>query len=55
MCDVVERWIPGANIRRDLFGIADLLCIKEGSKPLLVQVTSTGVSTRIKKIKDNSN
>ena len=25
---IVERWIPGANIRRDMFGFADLVAIR---------------------------
>jgi hypothetical protein len=27
-CDVVERWIPGANIRRDMIGIIDIVAWK---------------------------
>jgi hypothetical protein len=26
--DVCERWIPGANIRRDLFGAFDIIALK---------------------------
>jgi len=50
LVDVCERWIPGANIRRDLFHLADLCAIKPGEKPLLVQVTSTGVAERVRKV-----
>lgn len=39
LADVVERWIPGANIRRDLFGFGDVLAIRPG-EVLLVQVTT---------------
>lgn len=49
-CSIVERWNPHTKIRQDLFGFADLLCIKEGFSPLLVQVTSSGWSSRIRKI-----
>ena len=49
-CSIVERWNPHTRIRQDLFGFADLLCIKEGFSPLLVQVTSSGWSSRIRKI-----
>ncbi len=52
--DVVERWIPGANIRRDLFNVADLCAIKPGHKPLLVQVTSSGVAERVRKIQQHN-
>ena len=51
--DVCERWIPGANIRRDLFNVADLCAWREGERPLLVQVTSTGVAERVSKIRGN--
>jgi|TARA_B110000093_G_C12864885_1_gene365000 hypothetical protein len=49
-CAIVERWNPHIKIRQDLFGFADLLCMKPNNSPLLVQVTSTGWSSRIKKI-----
>lgn len=39
LVDVVERWIPKINIRKDLFGMFDLLAVREG-KTLAVQVTS---------------
>jgi hypothetical protein len=47
---IVERWNPHIRIRQDLFGFADLLAIKPGQTPLLIQVTSTGWQSRIKKI-----
>ena len=37
--EVVERWIPGANIRRDLWGFLDVLAIRDGLT-LGVQVTT---------------
>jgi hypothetical protein len=50
LVDVVERWIPGAEIRRDLFGIGDLLAATVDEPPLMVQATSLGnVSARVKK------
>lgn len=33
---VVERWIPGARIRRDLFGIADIVALTQ-QETLFVQ------------------
>ena len=51
--EIVERWIPGANIRRDLFGFVDVLAIR-GTETLAVQTTSVGnVSHRIAKIADS--
>lgn len=49
---IVERWNPHARIRQDLFGFADLIAMKPGEKPLLVQVTSTGWASRIRKVLD---
>lgn len=48
--EVVERWNPHARIRQDLFGFADVVAIKPDHMPMLVQVTSTGWASRIKKI-----
>lgn len=51
--EVVEKWIPGANIRRDLFGIIDLLGVK-GMQTLGVQTTSySNLSARLKKMGDS--
>ena len=51
--EVVERWIPGANIRKDLFGFADILAIKLYTRPLLIQVTASAVAARVKKVNDS--
>lgn len=50
---VVERWDGHAGIRRDLFGIIDVLAVgPEGT--LAVQATSgSNVSARIRKIADS--
>lgn len=49
-CEVVEKWIPRVNIRKDLFGFLDVLAIKDG-KVLGVQATSdSNVSARVHKI-----
>lgn len=51
--DVVEKWIPGANIRKDLFGFIDVIAIKDG-ETLAVQSTSdNNVAARITKIEDS--
>lgn len=48
--EVVERWVPGANIRKDLFGFIDLVALK-GDMTLGVQATSySNMGARIKKI-----
>lgn len=52
LCAVVERWNAHAKIRQDLFGVVDVLAIREG-ETLAVQVTSgSGVSARVRKIAD---
>ena len=47
---IVERWNMFAKIRQDLFGVADLLAMRPGKTPLLLQVTTTGVSSRFDNI-----
>ena len=49
---IVEKWNPHVRIRQDLFGFADLLAMKAGETPLLIQVTSTGWASRVQKILD---
>lgn len=50
---VVEHWNPFAHVRQDLFGIVDVLAVKEGVT-LAVQCTSSGnVSSRVKKLTDH--
>jgi hypothetical protein len=48
---VVERWVPGCNIRCDLFGCAGVLAVHpEGRAFLLVQCTSLAhVGDRLRK------
>lgn len=49
--EVVERWIPGANIRRDFLGVGDVLAMRADAL-LLVQCTSdANISARISKAK----
>lgn len=50
--EVVERWVPGANVRKDLFGFVDVLALR-GEETLAVQATSAdNVSARVHKICD---
>jgi hypothetical protein len=52
VAESVEKWIPGANIRRDLFGMADVLAVHPHRRPafLLVQATTRpNVGARLKK------
>jgi hypothetical protein len=48
--EITEHWNPFARIRKDLFGIVDILCIK-ADETLAVQTTSySNVSSRVTKI-----
>jgi hypothetical protein len=51
--DVVERWIPGANIRRDLFHFGDLLAVHPTQREIvIVQCTTlSNLPARVAKIK----
>jgi hypothetical protein len=41
--DVVERWLPKANVRRDLFGCIDVVAVRRGEAGVLgVQATTRG-------------
>jgi hypothetical protein len=52
--EVVERWIPGANIRRDLFGFIDILCLSDTGELVGVQSTSaSNLAARITKISES--
>jgi hypothetical protein len=47
--DIVERWIPGANIRKDLYGCIDIVAVRPG-ETLGVQTTSySNMSARYNK------
>ena len=49
---IVEHWNSFARIRQDLFGIFDLLALKDG-ETLAVQVTSSGnLAARVHKISE---
>jgi hypothetical protein len=55
--DVVERWVPGTaggpRVRRDLFGILDLVAVRS-SETMGVQTTTKGeLSKRARKIADS--
>lgn len=50
--EVCEKWIPGANIRRDLFNIADIVAV--GYKIGFIQTTTyNNKGSHIKKIEEN--
>lgn len=55
LSQVVEKWIPQAGKRVDLFGFIDILALK-GGEVLGVQTTSaSNLSARVKKIQEHEN
>jgi hypothetical protein len=55
LAEVVEKWIPGANIRKDLWGWCDIVALSETRKLLRCNVpvgtTSPAVYGRLQKVK----
>lgn len=56
-CDlvqVVEKWNPHARIRQDLFGVVDILAIKNG-ETIAIQATSGSgnIAKRVQKIAES--
>lgn len=51
-CWIVETWNSFTRKRNDLFGVFDILAIREG-ETLAVQTTTTGVASRVKKINES--
>lgn len=39
ICDIAERRVPRVNITKDLFGFADIVCIREDGDIIFVQTT----------------
>jgi hypothetical protein len=52
LVEVVEKWNAFTRTRKDLWGWADLLAIRR-DEVLAVQVTSTGVASRVRKIAES--
>lgn len=51
-CWVVEYWNSFTRKRVDLFGMFDILALRDG-ETLAVQTTTSGVAARVKKITDS--
>lgn len=54
LCAIVEHWNPHAKIRQDLFGIIDLLCLRDGITMGVQTTSGSNVSKRVEKIADCS-
>lgn len=55
LAEVVEKWIPGANVRRDLAGFIDVLCFKPGEVVGVQSTSDSNVASRVRKIADHEN
>ena len=50
LAEVVERWVPGANVHKDLYGFIDIIAIK-GNVTVAIQATSSSnVAPRVRKV-----
>lgn len=56
LAEVVERWIPQARKRHDLWGFVDILSLSPEGEVVGVQATSlSNVSARVRKITEHEN
>jgi hypothetical protein len=53
LCEVCETWVPRANVRRDLFHVADVIGVHAIRREvLLIQATSlSNLPARVKKVR----
>lgn len=51
--DVVERWIPGLNRRKDMMGVWDLVGCRVGGVCFVQTTTKGNMKSRINKILDH--
>lgn len=49
-CAIAEKWIPGANIRRDLFGIIDVVALDPERGVVGIQSTGSAFSQHYQKL-----
>ena len=50
-CEIVERWIPGAGIRKDFLGCIDMMAMRPGKERIVgVQVFTTAWTEHRRKI-----
>ena len=53
LAEVVEKWIPRANIRKDLWGWCDVLAVHDFGFNAVQCTTYANVSARVRKIKES--
>jgi hypothetical protein len=54
LVDVVERWIPFARVRRDLYNVGDVLCVGAPGIALVQCTSGSNVSARVRKIAESA-
>lgn len=50
LCDVTERWIPGANIRRDWAHLWDVIACRDGQDAHILGIQCTSASNLAKRV-----
>lgn len=50
LAEVVEKWIPMARVRRDLFGVLDIVALRDGITKGVQATSKSNMASRIKKI-----
>lgn len=50
LVQVVEQWVPGANIRRDLWQFIDVICLRRDSLLAVQTTTGSNLQARMDKI-----
>ena len=53
LVQVVEKWNPHARIRQDLFGIIDILAIRDGETVAVQSTSWSNTKSRINKINES--
>jgi len=53
LCAIVEKWNPHARIRQDLFGVIDILALKDGETLAVQTTTASNAAARATKIADS--
>lgn len=53
IAEVVEKWIPGAGIRKDLFGFIDIVAVRDGETVGIQTTSKSNISARVRKIEDS--
>lgn len=53
IADVVERWLPVVRIRKDLFGILDVVAVGHGMSVGIQLTTAANTPSRVRKLQES--